>query len=86
MTLHAPEPEDTELTALSQELVQLLLLVMATANLFGDDALHAIRGLRAVLHGFIMLEAVEGYKLPLDRDESFRRLVAAYLNGIIPAV
>ena len=85
LTICAPDPEDAELTALSQELLQMLLLVMASVGLTGDEAIHAIRGLRAVLHGFVMLEVAEGYKIPLDRDESFQRLVNAYLNGIIPA-
>lgn len=82
LTLRAPEPEETELAALAQELLQLLLLVMASLGLHGADALHAIRGLRALLHGFAALEAAEGYKLALDPEDSFRRLVDAYLAGI----
>lgn len=82
LTIRAPLPEQTELAALSQELVQLLLLLMASLGLQGDDALHAIRGLRAILHGFCSLEAVEGYKMTLDLDESFRRLIWAYMDGL----
>jgi AcrR family transcriptional regulator len=82
LTLRAPEPHQTELAALAQELLQMLLLVMASLGPAGDDALHAIRGLRAILHGFAALEAAEGYKLALDPEESFRRLVAAYLAGL----
>lgn len=82
LTIRAPESEDQELVALAQELLQMLLLVWATVGLTGDDALHAIRGFRAVLHGFTALETAEGYRMSLDRDESFRRLVATYLDGI----
>ncbi|MFO7684311.1 MAG: TetR-like C-terminal domain-containing protein [Chloroflexota bacterium] len=82
LTVRAPEPEETELTTLSQELVQFLLLIMGSLGLQGDDAVHAIRGLRAVLHGFASLEAAGGYKMALDQDESFRRLVTAYLSGL----
>jgi len=84
LTIRAPEPEETELVALAQELVQLLLLVMASLGLQGEEAIHAIRGLRAILHGFTSLEAADGYKMALDRDESFRRLIAAYLDGLQP--
>lgn len=80
LTIRAPEPDETELAALSQELVQMLLLVMASLGLQGDEAIHAIRGLRAILHGFASLEAAGGYKMSLDQEESFRRLVSAYLN------
>lgn len=82
LTVRAPEPEETELAALSQELLQLLLLIMSSLGLQGDDAFHAIRGLRAILHGFASLEAAEGYKMALDQEESFRRLVSAYLEGV----
>lgn len=82
LTLRAPSPDETELTKLAQEFLHLMLLVMASLGLEGDDALHAIRGLRAILHGFAALEAVEGYKLSLDRDESFRRVIDAYLDGL----
>lgn len=82
LTIRAPEPEEEELMALSQELVQMLLLVMASLGLQGNDAIHAIRGLRAILHGFTSLESAEGYKLPLDQEESFRRLIQTYLDGL----
>ncbi|MCA9874233.1 MAG: WHG domain-containing protein [Anaerolineales bacterium] len=82
LTIHAPEPTETELAALSQELVQMLLLVMASMGLQGDDAVHAIRGLRAILHGFASLEMAEGFKMALDAEESFHRLVEVYLGGL----
>ena len=80
LTIRAPEPDQLELVALSQELLQMLLLLMASLGLQGTDALHAIRGLRAVLHGFSSLEAAGGFKMALDREESFRRLVGGYLQ------
>jgi len=82
LTIRAPDPEETELVALSQELIQLLLLIMSSLGLQGDDAIHAIRGLRAILHGFTSLEAAGGYKMAQDQEESFHRLVTAYLEGL----
>jgi AcrR family transcriptional regulator len=82
LTIRAPEPEQIKLVALSQELLQMLLLLMASQGLQGDDALHAIRGLRAVLHGFTSLEAAGGFKMELDTEESYRRLVDAYLEQV----
>jgi AcrR family transcriptional regulator len=80
LTIRAPEPGEEALINLSQELLQILLLLMASLGLQGNDALHAIRGLRAVLHGFVSLEAAGGYKMALDQEESFRRLVETYLG------
>lgn len=47
----------------------------AVADRSGDDAIHALRGLRAAAHGFAMLEAAGGFGLPADVDASFDRLV-----------
>lgn len=84
LTLRAPDAGDEQLQTLSRELVQLLLLVLATLGLTGDSALHAVRGFRALLHGFVALEAAEAFKLPLDPDQSFARALAAYLDGLVP--
>lgn len=47
----------------------------AVDHLDGDDAVHALRGLRAVAHGFATLEAAGGFGLPAEVDASFDRLV-----------
>lgn len=83
LTIRAPEPEESELVALSQTLVQMMLLIMASLGLQGDDAIHAIRGLRAILHGFTSLERAGGYKMTLDQNESFHHLLDAYLRGLM---
>lgn len=82
LTTRAPEPDNEVQTRLAQELVQLLRLVLASLNIQGDEAIHAIRGFRAVLHGFTSLETTRGFEMPIDRDVSFRRLVTTYLDGL----
>ncbi|MCB0130801.1 MAG: WHG domain-containing protein [Caldilineaceae bacterium] len=82
LTVRGPEPDDEELGALVRDLLQTVLLVMASVGLHGDDALHAMRGFRSILHGFCSLETVEGFRLALDADESFRRLVATFMAGL----
>lgn len=76
------QPVDAELLAAEERVLAVALAVMAGFGLTGDDALHAIRGLRAVAHGFATLEAAGGFGLPLDCDESFRRLLAGYVDGL----
>lgn len=82
LTVRAPEAGEIGLLARSQELVHMMMLIMASDGLQGDDAIHAIRGLRAILHGFTSLEALGGYKMALDREESFNHLVNTYLKGL----
>jgi AcrR family transcriptional regulator len=79
----APAADDQELVAASEKFVEVLLRVLEPMQIVGEDALHVVRGLRSLAHGFIVLEASGGFGLPLARDESYRRLVDTYLAGLM---
>lgn len=78
---HVPEV-DGELRAASDRLVGLLLAVLRGYGFDGDEAVHAVRALRAALHGFVALEAVGGFGMPQDVDVSFDRLVDVLDDGL----
>jgi AcrR family transcriptional regulator len=80
--LGAPDPE---LSAAEDRVVRVGLKAIASFNLSETDAIHAVRGLRSVVHGFAMLELAGGFGLPLDCDESFRRLLEIFIQGLTPA-
>ncbi len=80
-TVRAPDPADAEMRALSDNVVGNLLVVLEGCGLRGDDALHAVRAFRSLLHGFVSLESMGGFGLPLDCDETFRRLIAGFIAG-----
>ena len=82
LILKAPPPDDVELNRLGQELISILQLVLASYGLTGEAALHAIRGWRSVVHGFVSLETSGGFGLPLERDQSFELLLIIYLDGL----
>ncbi len=75
-TVRAPANGDVEDTAASQAAVQVALAALAGYRLEDDDAIDAVRALRATLHGFITLEQAGGFGLPVDVDRSFVRLVS----------
>jgi AcrR family transcriptional regulator len=75
-------PPDPELSAAQERAVQVALAVVRGFGLADADALHAVRGLRSCVHGFAMLEAAGGFGLPLDCDESFRRLLEIFIRGL----
>lgn len=81
-TVRAPAPHDARLQQLSRAVVEVVVAVLAPYELADDDAIHAVRGIRSIAHGFATLEAAGGFGLPLDRDESFERLVRAYIAGL----
>ena len=76
---------DAEAAASAAELVEVLLAVVRAYGLEGDDAIHAVRVLRAALHGFVLLENEGGFRLPLDLDDTFHRLVSTLHEGIAGA-
>lgn len=73
--------DDRELLAIEGETTQIVLAVLAGYGLSGDDALHAARVFRAAIHGFASLEASGGFGVPVEIDESFRRLVAMLVSA-----
>ncbi len=76
-------PIDAELRQGEERVVGVVLAVLAPFGLSGEDALHAVRGLRSLVHGFATLEIAGGFGLPLDCDESFRRLVNLLIAGLL---
>ena len=79
----ANRPEaNEELRMAEQRVVVVCLAVLASFHLEGEDGLHAVRGLRSLVHGFATLEIAGGFGLPLDCDESFRRLVEMFIRGL----
>ncbi len=75
---------DERLRAAEERVVQVGLAVLSSFGLGGEDALHALRAFRSLVHGFATLEAAGGFGLPLDCDESFRRLVAMFVRSLQP--
>lgn len=68
-------PGDEEFARASLRAVEPLLAVFHGYDLDDVEAIHAARSLRATLHGFVTLEAVGGFGLDVDVDESFAWLV-----------
>lgn len=81
----APIPGDEEHLRIAQRVIEVLAAVLADFGLAGDDAIHAIRAMRALLHGFVSLEMAGGFAMPLDLDESFRRMVDGLAAGLARA-
>jgi AcrR family transcriptional regulator len=81
-TLRAPRPGETEIEAAGGILVGVIGSVLKGFGLSGEDALHAVRGMRAIVHGFVSLEAAGGFGLALNVEESFLRLVRGFAAGL----
>jgi AcrR family transcriptional regulator len=82
IALRGAAPDDPERAKLGAEIVDILVTILAHYGLIGDDAVHAVRVIRSALHGFVDLELGGGFGLPLERDESFRRLIQIMIQGL----
>jgi AcrR family transcriptional regulator len=73
---------DEELLRVGEQLLDVWLDAVAALGLHGDDALHAVRGVRSAVHGFISLEAAGAFGMSIDVDESSERLVTTLERGL----
>jgi len=78
----APAADDEQGAAAAAQLLEVVTAVLRGYGLEDDDAVHAVRILRAALHGFVSLEAAGGFEMPVDLDETFARLVALLDAGL----
>jgi AcrR family transcriptional regulator len=76
------EKPDPDLIREEERTLKVALAVMSSLGLQGEDAIHATRAFRSMVHGFATLEVAGGFGLPQDCNESFRRLVNALAAGI----
>jgi AcrR family transcriptional regulator len=75
-------PDDPDTTAAADRVVEVAAAVMSGYGLSGPDAIHAIRCLRAAVHGFARLEAIGGFGRPEDIDTTFSRLIDMVDRGL----
>ena len=59
-----------------------LTAVLRGYGLEGDDAIHAVRLIRSALHGFVSLESVGGFALPLELEQTYKRLIEMVDRGL----
>jgi AcrR family transcriptional regulator len=78
-----PDDADGEYATAAADVVGVLVAVLRGYELRDDDAIHAVRMVRAALHGFVSLEHEGGFAMPLAIDESYRRLVETLDRGLL---
>lgn len=80
-SLQAPHPADKKLRAAVREVVEVMVLVLRAYELDEEETLHAVRCLRAAVHGFVTLEAAQGFG-SLDIETTFGMLTQLHLDGL----
>ena len=73
--LEAAPGDDPELRAASDQVVAVAYAVVHGYGITGSAAVHAVRCMRAAVHGFTHLEALNGFGLPQPLDDTFSYLL-----------
>ncbi|MEV1205590.1 TetR/AcrR family transcriptional regulator [Microbispora rosea] len=77
--IQSPRPETAET---GDRLVGIILAALRAYGLEGQAAIHAVRCLRAAMHGFAVLEAAGAFQLAEDLDESYALLARMVVSGL----
>lgn len=80
--LSATDMKDRKVQEAAGKIVDLTVRVLKVYELDEENALHAVRGFRSLLHGFAALEQKGGFQVGLDLDTSIRLNIKAILAGI----
>ncbi|MGO4693648.1 TetR/AcrR family transcriptional regulator [Paenibacillus sp. 2TAB26] len=82
LTLRSPDADEAEYAAIGEQLVDLLVKTLSYYELGYEKAIHSVRGLRSLLHGFASIEQKGGFGMPQAIDESLKIVIQTYLNGL----
>ena len=80
--LSSPDRNNLELKAAIQRMMAVIKTVLTPYQLADADNIHAVRGFRSLMHGFVSLEAEGWFAAPVDREESYNFLIDTLIRGI----
>jgi AcrR family transcriptional regulator len=81
-TLRAPASSEPSRIVASNDIIDVLKVVLEPYGFSDERAIHTIRGLRSLMHGFVSLELVGGFGMPFDVDESYHDLIETFVAGL----
>lgn len=78
----APGTEDRRMEEASQRLVASIVSLLEHYSLTEEEAIHTVRGLRSLIHGFATLERRGGFGMPVDVQSSLAFNLQLFLRGL----
>jgi hypothetical protein len=81
-TLRSVERDSPEVQAAAEDVLEILYAVLSGYRIRGEEAVHATRHLRSVLHRFTSLEAAGGFGMPTDLEACYWRIVEALVANL----
>ena len=74
--------DDKEIAAASNRIIEICAAVLSGYELGRSEAIHALRALRSIGHGFASLQVAHGFGIPVNTDESYAWLVNNFIAGL----
>lgn len=81
-TNRIPDHSDENLQHVQKAVVELVMQVLQSYQLEEEMAIHIVRGLRSILHGFASLKSTASFQLPVDLDKSIPLAIDIFIEGI----
>ncbi|KHE67583.1 TetR/AcrR family transcriptional regulator [Halobacillus sp. BBL2006] len=81
-TLSAPDPIKKDVQQAGESIVNLIRDALEVYALSEKEMIHAIRGLRSILHGFVDLNQRGGFRLSIPIEDSQSYILDNYLKGL----
>ncbi|TAA72986.1 TetR/AcrR family transcriptional regulator [Planococcus salinarum] len=81
-TNRIPDHSDENLQHVQKAVVKLVMQVLQSYQLEEEMAIHIVRGLRSILHGFASLKRTASFQLPVDLDKSIPIAIDIFIEGI----
>jgi len=81
-TFRTPETDSPEWRAASMELGAVALGVFGQLGVRGEEALHALRMVRAIVRGFVLHEMGSSFLEPLSHDQSYELTIKVFTEGL----
>lgn len=82
-TLIAPDLQDPDIDQESSAIVSILLKVLEPYHFSEEKAIHLVRGLRALAHGFSTLERQGGFQIKVPLDDSISVAFDTFIKGMM---
>jgi len=77
----SPQPES--FVQASESILNLFIRLLQPLGVPQEEAVHAVRGLRSMVHGFATLESMGGFQMKEDLMESLSKAITYYIDGLI---
>lgn len=78
----APDPYEPQFDAVSNLLVQIFIKLFKVYDLSDEDSIHAVRGVRSMLHGFSLIQMDVGFRMDYSQEDSLNFALKTFLSGL----